>query len=157
MRTTPLPWGASSKASFHEEILPHIQSTPPLVQLEAVSSYPITCHMRKDTNSCCNLPSGGCREHVKMLKKPGGIAHIFWGIDKRQAVICLYYPGVKALLHIRMGSAIFLQVLLAGWILTFSFLICQYMPLTSTIQLILSYTVCISTAQGLGQERRQGE
>lgn len=98
-----------------------------------------------------------CREHVKILKKPGGIAHTFWGIDKRQAAICLYYPGVKALLHIRMGSTIFLQLLLAGWILTFSFLICQYMPLTSTIQLILSYTVSISTAQGLRQERRQGE
>ena len=34
---------------FSEEIFPNIQSKPPLVQLEAVSSCPITCYLGKET------------------------------------------------------------------------------------------------------------
>lgn len=36
--------------SLHEQILPKIQSKPPLVQLEIISSCSITCHLRKETN-----------------------------------------------------------------------------------------------------------
>lgn len=36
---------------FHEEILPDFQSKPPLVQIEATHSHPITYHLRKETNT----------------------------------------------------------------------------------------------------------
>ncbi|KAK4828847.1 LOW QUALITY PROTEIN: hypothetical protein QYF61_000904 [Mycteria americana] len=36
---------------FNEEIFPKIQSEPPLVQLEAVSSCPITCYLGEDTDT----------------------------------------------------------------------------------------------------------
>ena len=36
---------------FSEEIFPNIQSEPPLAQLEAVSSRPITCYLGKETNT----------------------------------------------------------------------------------------------------------
>jgi len=36
---------------FSEEFFPNIQSKPPLAQLEAVSSRPITCYLRKETNT----------------------------------------------------------------------------------------------------------
>ena len=35
---------------FSEEIFPNIQSKPPLVQLEAISSRPITCYLGEETN-----------------------------------------------------------------------------------------------------------
>ncbi|KAK4826124.1 LOW QUALITY PROTEIN: hypothetical protein QYF61_005276 [Mycteria americana] len=36
---------------FGEEIFPNIQSKPPLVQLEAISSRPITCYLGEETNA----------------------------------------------------------------------------------------------------------
>ena len=36
---------------FGEEVFPNIQSKPPLVQLEAVSSHPITCYLGEETNT----------------------------------------------------------------------------------------------------------
>jgi len=36
---------------FGEEIFPNIQSNPPPKQAEAISSYPITCYMGKETNT----------------------------------------------------------------------------------------------------------
>ena len=36
--------------TFSEESSPNIQSTPPLAQLEAVSSHPIPCYLGKETN-----------------------------------------------------------------------------------------------------------
>ena len=36
---------------FSEEIFPNIQSKPPLVQSEAVSSCPITCYLGEETNT----------------------------------------------------------------------------------------------------------
>jgi len=37
---------------FSEEIFPNIQSKPPPEQLEAISSYPITCYLEEETNTC---------------------------------------------------------------------------------------------------------
>ena len=37
--------------SFCKEIFPNIQSKPPLTQLEAVSSHPITCYLGEETNT----------------------------------------------------------------------------------------------------------
>ena len=37
--------------SFHEEMFPNIQSEPPLVQLEAISSHTITCYLGEETNT----------------------------------------------------------------------------------------------------------
>ncbi|KAK4831743.1 LOW QUALITY PROTEIN: hypothetical protein QYF61_018873 [Mycteria americana] len=36
---------------FGEDIFPNIQSKPPLVQLEAISSHPITCYLGEETNT----------------------------------------------------------------------------------------------------------
>lgn len=36
---------------LHEEILPDIQSKPPLVHLQTVSLYAIICHLRKETDT----------------------------------------------------------------------------------------------------------
>ncbi|KAK4826194.1 hypothetical protein QYF61_006138 [Mycteria americana] len=36
---------------FSEEKFPNIQSKPPLVQLEAISSHPITCYLGEETNT----------------------------------------------------------------------------------------------------------
>ncbi|KAK4817018.1 hypothetical protein QYF61_025938 [Mycteria americana] len=36
---------------FGEKIFPSIQSKPPLAQLEAISSHPITCYLGKETNT----------------------------------------------------------------------------------------------------------
>uniref|UniRef100_A0A8C3JPI2 Uncharacterized protein n=1 Tax=Calidris pygmaea TaxID=425635 RepID=A0A8C3JPI2_9CHAR len=41
---------------FLEEIFPNIQSKPPLVQLEAVSSCPIVCHLGEETDPCLSTP-----------------------------------------------------------------------------------------------------
>ncbi|KAK4827829.1 hypothetical protein QYF61_021913 [Mycteria americana] len=37
--------------TFGEEILPNFQSKPPLAQLEAISSCPVTCYLREETNT----------------------------------------------------------------------------------------------------------
>ncbi|KAK4817645.1 hypothetical protein QYF61_023235 [Mycteria americana] len=42
---------------FREEKFPHIQSKPPLVQLEAISSCPITCYLGEETNTHLSTPS----------------------------------------------------------------------------------------------------
>ncbi|GAB0191434.1 hypothetical protein GRJ2_001608700 [Grus japonensis] len=36
---------------FGEEIFPNIQSKPPLTQLEAISSSPVTCYLAEETNT----------------------------------------------------------------------------------------------------------
>ena len=36
---------------FGEEIFPNIQTKPPLVQLEAISSHPITCYLAEETDT----------------------------------------------------------------------------------------------------------
>jgi len=36
---------------FGEEIFPNNQSKSPLVQLEAVSACPVTCYLRKETDT----------------------------------------------------------------------------------------------------------
>lgn len=36
--------------SFDEGIYPNIRPEPPLAQLEAISSCPITCYLREETN-----------------------------------------------------------------------------------------------------------
>ena len=41
---------------FSEEIFPNIQSKPPLVQLEAVSSCPVTCYLGEETDPTCLHP-----------------------------------------------------------------------------------------------------
>jgi len=38
--------------SFSEEIFSNIQSKPPLMQLEAISSLPIASYMGEKTNAC---------------------------------------------------------------------------------------------------------
>jgi len=45
--------------SFSKEIFPNIQSKPPLTQLEAIASRPITSYSGEETN---NLLSGSCEE-----------------------------------------------------------------------------------------------
>lgn len=37
--------------AFHVEILADIQEKLPLLQLEAIASRPITCHLRKDIST----------------------------------------------------------------------------------------------------------
>ena len=36
---------------FSEEVFPNIQSKPPLAQLEAISSHPITCYLTEETST----------------------------------------------------------------------------------------------------------
>ncbi|GAB0186314.1 hypothetical protein GRJ2_001096700 [Grus japonensis] len=36
---------------FGEEIVPNIQSKPPLMQLKTISSHPITCYLGEETNT----------------------------------------------------------------------------------------------------------
>ncbi|KAK4816851.1 hypothetical protein QYF61_023973 [Mycteria americana] len=52
MATHPLPWAACSNAGqpFSEVKFPNIRSKPPLVQLEAISSRPITCYLGEETD-----------------------------------------------------------------------------------------------------------
>ncbi|KAK4818424.1 hypothetical protein QYF61_012958 [Mycteria americana] len=52
MVTQPLPWAACSNVDnpFGEEIFPNIKTKPPLVQLEAISSCPITCYLGEETD-----------------------------------------------------------------------------------------------------------
>ena len=42
---------------FGEEIFPFIQSKPPLMQLEAISSRPIASYLGEDTNTCLTTTS----------------------------------------------------------------------------------------------------
>lgn len=42
---------------FREEILPSIQSKPPLVELEGISSFPVTCYVGEETDSYMASPS----------------------------------------------------------------------------------------------------
>ena len=43
--------------SFSKEIFPNIQSKPPLTQLEAIASCPITSYMGEETNTCLTINS----------------------------------------------------------------------------------------------------
>jgi len=43
--------------SFSKEIFPNIQSKPPLVQLEAMASRPITSYLGEETNTCLTTTS----------------------------------------------------------------------------------------------------
>ena len=43
--------------SFSEEMIPNIQSTPPLMQLEAISSHPIASSLGEETNTCLTTTS----------------------------------------------------------------------------------------------------
>ena len=53
MVTPPLPWAACLVLdnSFGEGIFPNIQSKPPLVQFEAVSSHPIACYLGEEADT----------------------------------------------------------------------------------------------------------
>ncbi|KAJ7423221.1 hypothetical protein BTVI_10719 [Pitangus sulphuratus] len=42
---------------FSEEIFPNIQSKPPLVQLEAISSHPVTCYLGEETDTHLSVTS----------------------------------------------------------------------------------------------------
>ncbi|KAK4817040.1 hypothetical protein QYF61_026166 [Mycteria americana] len=52
MGTPPLPWAACTMPDnpFSEVTFPNIQSKPPLAQLEAISSHPITCYLGEETD-----------------------------------------------------------------------------------------------------------
>ena len=43
--------------SFTKEIFPNIQSKPPLIQLEAISSRPIASYLEEETNTCLTTTS----------------------------------------------------------------------------------------------------
>ena len=43
--------------SFHKEIFPNVQSEPPLTQLEAIASCPITSYFGEETNTCVSTTS----------------------------------------------------------------------------------------------------
>ena len=51
---------------FSEEIFPNIQSKPPLVQLEAVSSCPVTCYLGEETDP--HLPTTSFQVAVESSK-----------------------------------------------------------------------------------------
>lgn len=59
IRAPPLPLAATSNVCqpLHEEILPNVQRNSPLAQLEAISTCPITCYLRKETNTLLNAAS----------------------------------------------------------------------------------------------------
>jgi len=46
-----------SEPSFSEEIFPNTQSKPPLVQLKAISSHPITRYLGEETTTCLTTTS----------------------------------------------------------------------------------------------------
>ena len=70
---TPLfPWAACSMIEnpFGEEIFPNIQSKPPLVQLEAISSHSIT-YLGKDTDPhLATIPFQAVVESGKVSPQP---------------------------------------------------------------------------------------
>jgi len=43
--------------SFSKEIFPYIQSQPPLMQLEPISSHPIVSYLGEETNTCLTTTS----------------------------------------------------------------------------------------------------
>ena len=49
-KTPPPPWAAHSSASFREVVFPNVQPEPPLLQLEAIPSSPITSCTREESN-----------------------------------------------------------------------------------------------------------
>jgi len=53
MGTPPLPWAPipMPDCSFSKDIFPYIQSKPPLMQLEAISSHSITSYLGEETNT----------------------------------------------------------------------------------------------------------
>jgi len=46
-----------SDHSFSKEIVPNIQSKPPLTQLEAIASHSITSYLEAETNTCLTTTS----------------------------------------------------------------------------------------------------
>jgi len=46
-----------SDHSFSKDIFPNIQSKPPLMQLEAISSRPIASYLGDETNTCLTTTS----------------------------------------------------------------------------------------------------
>jgi len=52
--------------SFRKEIFPNIQSEPPLTQLEAIASCPITGYLGEETNPHLTTPS--CQVAVQSEK-----------------------------------------------------------------------------------------
>jgi len=51
--------------SFSEEIFPNIQSEPPLTQLEAIASRPVTGYLGEEINSLLTTISDSCRRVVR--------------------------------------------------------------------------------------------
>ena len=43
--------------SFSKEIFPNIQSKPPLMKLQAISSHPIASYLEEETNTCLTTTS----------------------------------------------------------------------------------------------------
>jgi len=54
---------------FGEEILPYTQSKPPLGQLEAISSHPITCYLGKETSTHLTTASFWAEKQLQPNKK----------------------------------------------------------------------------------------
>jgi len=46
-----------SDHSFSKDIFPHIQSKPPLMQLEAIASCPVSRYLGEETNTCLTTTS----------------------------------------------------------------------------------------------------
>lgn len=57
-------------SSLIEEILPDIQSEPPIAELETVSSWPITGHVRKKATSSSITPFQGFLESKEVSPQP---------------------------------------------------------------------------------------
>ncbi|KAK4818640.1 hypothetical protein QYF61_016611 [Mycteria americana] len=75
---------------FSEEKFPNIQSKPPLAQLEAISSCPITCYLGEETDPCLATPSfqerhgpvgEGSEEATKMIR---GLEHLCYEVRLRE-------------------------------------------------------------------------
>ncbi|KAK4816629.1 hypothetical protein QYF61_019328 [Mycteria americana] len=62
---------------FGEEIFPNIQSKPPLAQLEAISSCPITCYMGEETDPHLSTTSFQSPPTLKQINTPAqlGVAY----------------------------------------------------------------------------------
>jgi len=57
--------------SFGEDIFPNIQSKPPLAQLEAISSCPMTCYLGEETDTHLTITSFQVVvEHKKVSPQP---------------------------------------------------------------------------------------
>lgn len=81
MATLPLPLAACSNVQqpFQEEILPDVQPEPPLVQLEATSSCPVTCcHPHLATTSFQVVVESdkiSCDSPFSRLNTPSSLSH----------------------------------------------------------------------------------